>query len=304
MKRHLVRQLIDEAGAAGELPHFAPIASTAGLVDLVCDLIGELKRLEIWPEDFQRAVPRAGVTAKDRELLDLYQAYQQRLQEHHLYDAEGRFWSARDWLKKSWAADGAAWPAARLGRRCGWSWPTASPISPARSTRFSTFSPGGRKRSSSRSPWRRDVASRGANCSTSRCGRWPSFAGGIRRYDGRGACPARRPVWPAMAHLERSLFGNPRHAPAGGGRGRAWKSSPRPARLDEIELIAARIKRLLVEGDAGGGRAVRPGEIAVVFRHPQDAGGLAAEVFAAFGIPAAMELGQPLGRCAGGRRPG
>ena len=39
-------------------------------------------------------------------------------------------------------------------------------------------------------------------------------------------------------------------------------------------MIAARIKRLLVDGDAAAGvPVVRPGEIAVVFRRPQDAGG-------------------------------
>ena len=49
MRRQLIRQLIDERREAGQLPHFAPIASTGGLVDLVCELIAEWKRLEIWP---------------------------------------------------------------------------------------------------------------------------------------------------------------------------------------------------------------------------------------------------------------
>ena len=113
MKHHLVRQLIEQARAAGQLQHFATIASTGGLVELACEWIGELKRLEIWPEDFERALPSRGATAKDRELLDLYQAYQQRLREHHLYDAEGRFWSARDWLKKT-PGDGTPRPRLRL----------------------------------------------------------------------------------------------------------------------------------------------------------------------------------------------
>ncbi len=122
LKRRLVGELIDDARAAGRLTHFAPIAATAGLVDLLCDFLSELKRLEIWPEDFQRACDctGAGVREKDREILDLYRAYQQQLQEHCLYDAEGRFWSARDWLKKSWSANEPAaggrtpWPTLRL----------------------------------------------------------------------------------------------------------------------------------------------------------------------------------------------
>ena len=95
MKHHLIRQLIEERRAAGQLQHFKSIASTGGLVELVGELIGELKRLEIWPEDFERACAARGVARKDRELLDLYTAYQQLLREHQLYDAEGRFWSAR-----------------------------------------------------------------------------------------------------------------------------------------------------------------------------------------------------------------
>ena len=108
MKRQLVGGLIVEQLAGGGLRHFSPIASTGGLVDLVCELISELKRLEIWPEDFRRAcqarvalaepVPR--ITAKDRELLDLYETYQLMLRENQLYDAEGRFWSARDRLQQ------------------------------------------------------------------------------------------------------------------------------------------------------------------------------------------------------------
>ena len=45
-------------------------------------------------EDFRQACQQRGLQAKDRELLDLYEAYQQQLNAHHLYDAEGRFWSA------------------------------------------------------------------------------------------------------------------------------------------------------------------------------------------------------------------
>ncbi len=100
MKRQLVRSLIDEQLAGGRLRHFSPIASTGGLVDLVCELISELKRLEIWPEDFRRACQARGFTAKDRELLDLYETYQLTLRENQLYDAEGRFWSARDRLQQ------------------------------------------------------------------------------------------------------------------------------------------------------------------------------------------------------------
>ena len=62
MKRELVRQIIAEQSSRGRLGHFQSIAKTAGLVDLVCEFISELKRLEIWPDDFRRACagPRTG----------------------------------------------------------------------------------------------------------------------------------------------------------------------------------------------------------------------------------------------------
>lgn len=83
------------------MKHFQPILAAGGLVDMVCELIGELKRSEIWPEEFHRACTARGIGEKDRELFEIYEAYQQRLREHGLFDAEGRFWSARDELRKA-----------------------------------------------------------------------------------------------------------------------------------------------------------------------------------------------------------
>ncbi len=60
--------------------------------------------------------------------------------------------------------------------------------------------------------------------------------------------------------------------------------------MGEIELIATRIKRLLVDGEA------RPGEIAVVFRSPQAVGGLVGEVFGRLGLPVVFESGEALDR--------
>ncbi len=101
MKRELIRQIIGEQSAAGRLKHFQSIATTGGLVDLVCEFISELKRLEIWPEEFHRACAARGLGDKDVELSEIYAAYQQTLREHGLFDAEGRFWSARDVLQKA-----------------------------------------------------------------------------------------------------------------------------------------------------------------------------------------------------------
>ena len=55
--------------ADGRATHFAPIVASGGLLDLVSDFIGELKRLEIWPEHFRDACLRRGIAPKDEELL-------------------------------------------------------------------------------------------------------------------------------------------------------------------------------------------------------------------------------------------
>jgi ATP-dependent helicase/nuclease subunit B len=109
MKRELVRQIISEQSSRGRLGHFQSIAKTAGLVDLVCEFISELKRLEIWPDEFRRACQARGLADKDTELSEIYDVYQNALREHGLFDAEGRFWSARDVLAQV-AGSGIAVP--------------------------------------------------------------------------------------------------------------------------------------------------------------------------------------------------
>ncbi len=116
MKRELVRQILDRQTSAGRLKYFRSIAKTAGLADLIGEFIGELKRLEIWPEEFRRACDARGTTDKDVELLEIYDLYQQTLREHGLFDAEGAFWSAHDVLAKEEGrgekGEGKQWPVA------------------------------------------------------------------------------------------------------------------------------------------------------------------------------------------------
>jgi ATP-dependent helicase/DNAse subunit B len=99
-----------------------------------------------------------------------------------------------------------------------------------------------------------------------------------------------------MAHLEANLFADPRVA----------RSAPETTgleilaasrRLGEIELIGSRIKRLLTTGSRRtGGRPVRPGDVAVVFRSIREVDPLVREVFDKLGIPVALESGQALER--------
>ena len=78
LKRQLIEQIISDAISAGTLQYFAPIAKTTGLIDLVGGFISDLKRQEIWPEEFTKRIESIGATAKDRELAAIYSEYQRR----------------------------------------------------------------------------------------------------------------------------------------------------------------------------------------------------------------------------------
>ena len=81
-----------------ELRYFDPIADSGGFLDLLAGFIQEFKRLEIWPEELAEACGRLP-SQKDRELFGIYESYQRLLNDHHLYDAQGQFWSARALLR-------------------------------------------------------------------------------------------------------------------------------------------------------------------------------------------------------------
>ncbi len=274
MKRQLIGQLLEDQRRAGQLEHFGPIAATAGLLDLVCDFIRQMKRLEIWPEQFEQSCRQRGVGQKDRELLTIYQAYQQRLVDHNLYDAEGRSWSARDLLRQQpiryelVVADGFSDftqtehdMLQTLAEHAAETW-ISLPLEESGAGRDDLFQKPLRTRDELR-----------------------------RRHPGlREETLARpeTPAWPALSHLERTIFSNPR----------GMKPAPDTARLEimacgreinEIDTIGRRIKRLLIDGDA------EPGNIAVVFRHVQPLADLVREVFQRLEFPYYIESAQPLG---------
>jgi len=290
MKRQLVRRLIDEQLASGRLNHFRAIARTGGLVELICEFIGELKRLEIWPEHFLEACRARGITDKDTELLEIYDEYQRRLREHQLYDPEGRFWSARDLLSK--ATDES---------------PTKQPLENLRLVVADGFTDFTRTQHEilqilagridelavtlPLEPERRrgDLFAKSTATLAELRRRHPQL-------DVQWRPRAAQPDWPAMAHLEKHVFGDPRQErPATETAGLEILAAARER--GEAELIGSRIKRLLTEGDPDrGGQAVRPGEIAVVFRAAQDADSPIAEVLTELGVPFALETGQTLDR--------
>jgi len=286
MKRQLVRRLIDDHLSQGRLKYFRPIATAGGLVDLVCDFISELKRLEIWPEHFRQACSARGMSEKDIALLELYEAYQQCLQGRQLYDAEGCLWSARDWLGKPWPQAPAAvrmrfWERLRLVVADGFTDFTRTQheileLLAARAEQMLISLP------LEAEPRRADLFSKPLRTLAE-----------LQRRHGRVVVEEldrpERADWPALAHLEKNLFGNPRQArPAEDTGGIEILAAARPQ--GEMELIGSRIKRLLATGEA------KADEVAVVFRWPQDSCSLLAEVFGGLGIPVALEMGQTLDR--------
>jgi len=94
-KRRLLQQSIKATSDQGKLDHFARVASTPGFVIQVDQFIAELKRKDIWPEEFSQ---RTGSDRRARELSRIYAAYQKILLRSELYDTEGRFWAAREIL--------------------------------------------------------------------------------------------------------------------------------------------------------------------------------------------------------------
>jgi ATP-dependent helicase/DNAse subunit B len=111
-RRLLVEDVVATLHQRGELPHFAGVIETRGFAEGVLALLSEMKRNEIWPNEFARAAYRRGyeggrvarhiggrnISSKERQCARIYARYQQVLTKHDLWDLEGRQWRARDLL--------------------------------------------------------------------------------------------------------------------------------------------------------------------------------------------------------------
>jgi len=283
VQRRLLGEIVTEEVERGALQYFRYVASTPGLIDQLTEFIRELKRLEIWPEHFRQACESRGATAKDADLATIYEEYQRRLVEGRLYDAEGRFWSARNLLRDDRQAaigqlqllivDGFTDfthtqhdMLADLAGRADAVYVTLPLESP---------------------PARKELF---AKCHQT-LKRLLSRHAGAERID---VDRTDDPAWPAMARLERSLFCNPREQQGVGPTdGIEIISAPRPR--GEIEAVARRVKKLLVEGDpVRNGDRVGPDEIAIVFRSLETAASSVREVFDRHGIPVVVASTEPL----------
>jgi len=97
VKRLLLRRIVADLNQRGQLANFASVSQTTGFLDVVSSFISELKREEIWPEEFLEACSHRPPkrARRDKELGLIYSQYQQHLTKQNWYDTEGRFWLAR-----------------------------------------------------------------------------------------------------------------------------------------------------------------------------------------------------------------
>lgn len=282
--RQVLRDIVARSTRQGTLRYFAPIADKPGFLDLLAGFVQELKRLEIWPEEFAQACGRRA-REKERELGQLYAEYQRVLTEHGLYDAQGRFWAARGVLREG---DFRPFDSLRHVFVDGFTDLTRTEhemlellASRAQSLTISL-------------PWEEGTQ------------RQELFARTVKTLDELKrrhrtlkveSMAARAGSWLAQSHVERHLFANPRAVVAAddttGIEILACAGAPQ-----EIEVLAARIKQLLVEGDAASGGPVPAGDILVAFRSLEGIDDVVREIFTQFGIPFSVGVTPPLARSA------
>ena len=296
MQRVLLRRVVTLLAAQKKLPHFDKIARTSGFLDLVAAFISELKRAETWPEHFIDACKKRGTRPRDRELGLIYTRYQQALLTGGVYDGEGRFWSARE------ALDAGNWGhfaelslvvvdgftdfteaqyrilelLARRSDRMLVSLLAEDPVVARRpGARVDLFA----KTSNVISRFKRAATVSVESCPQS----GPDQGAAVSDRVG-----STRPG--AINHLARQLFSNPREvSPAHDSRGLDVVKVA--GTLGEVRYLAARIKRLLLDGTS-------PDNVVVAVRDLDGYSWLIDEVFSASGIPFACEAGVPLSRLA------
>jgi ATP-dependent helicase/DNAse subunit B len=284
LKRQLIQRLLAEAHAASRLQYFAPIADTAGLVDLIDGLISDLKRQEVWPERFSQLIETVAPSEKNREIAAVYTEYRRLLDRQQMYDIEGRFWIAGKLLRET--------PPQRWG-----------PLAHVKHIMIDGFTDFTRSQHELLKLLTEKSPALGELTITlpleEKSNREDLFDKPQRTLDQLQKLHSNvlvhwqpRPAasdWPGLAHVERHLFCNPREVKAAADTNRI-EIIAAAGQKAEIEALARRIKKLLVLGDdQRGNPLVRPGEIAVVFRSVEPLASLVEEVFTEYGIPVVLD---------------
>lgn len=273
-RRQLIGRLIGRQRLAGRLEQLAPAARSGVLVDLADEWIGSHQRRETLRPHVE--------SPYDEELLGLYLEYGRRVANAGLFDVESCFAGAAETLRRTWPV----WLAGlRLAVVDGFNDFTPAQheildLLAARAEQLRVALEGEPE------PRRGDLFRRPARTLEQLQTRHAQVE--VKWLDpGKGKGPA------GLAHLERTLFrgaGAPPPPPQGL---TGIELLAAAGQSGEIEALAARVKRLLVDGDQG--QPVRAHEVAVVFRSLGAVERLVAEVFARYGIPLRLPAGPLLG---------
>ena len=95
VRYRLIRHLMERLCDAGELSYYAPLRHSSGFARLLGELIAELKRARVFPEDLARLLATPEPEApRLTELARFYTAYQSWLTVNGWVDAEGQGWLA------------------------------------------------------------------------------------------------------------------------------------------------------------------------------------------------------------------
>ena len=106
-QRLLIREVVEQLQAQGKINSVTKLVSSNSFVSYLTRFITDMKRDEIWPETLRELQVKKGVGKKHSnfkanaafgDLTTIYEAYQQELIASEHYDAQGRFWSARELL--------------------------------------------------------------------------------------------------------------------------------------------------------------------------------------------------------------
>jgi len=106
VRYRLLRALIDRL----PLEHYAPLQAKPGFIQVVEQLVAELKSAGINPELFQNGVSALGNEPRLAELALVYEAYQEQLQQEQWADRVGLQWLAAEMLADGANPVGRDWP--------------------------------------------------------------------------------------------------------------------------------------------------------------------------------------------------
>ncbi|MEX2015213.1 MAG: hypothetical protein WD873_01160, partial [Candidatus Hydrogenedentales bacterium] len=93
-ERLLLHRAVDHVRAAGLLESIGNAAQTAGFLNHMRRIIGQLKQAAVEPAAFQERV-RQRRQPMDAVVGAVYEQYQRLLQERRVYDTQGRYWAAQ-----------------------------------------------------------------------------------------------------------------------------------------------------------------------------------------------------------------